>query len=528
MPSSSRCSASGSRVALRGWTEPRAPDAGPCATGREEGLDGRACSALTSRGRRDTVVSSPQDTRALSPKGRTSRRPGDRRARSSRAERGTSPRGNLGACFLLAICYDLGMGQPDLSHIHESLRSLAVPLESVALDPRNARRHPDRNIEAIKSSLAAFGQRKPIVVQASNRVIRAGNGTYAVAKELGWSHIAAVIVEETDASAMAFAVADNRSAELATWDEPTLIGILDEIKLDETLDIELTGFSEIELDDLRPHEPGATDPDDVSEPPEIPKTKTGDLYILGPHRLLCGDSTIKADVERVLSGDRAPCMSTDPPYGVSVGAKNRLLQTFQKAGRSEANIQDDDLTPEQLEQRLLPAFILARELAMADDCTAFMTAPQGGELGMMMMKMMQKAGLKIRHVLIWMKNSPTFLLGRLDYDYQHEPILMTWGKRHKRPMQGDHRTSVWQVDKPRKSADHPTMKPVALYVNGYLNNSDRGDVVYEPYAGSGTAFVAAQETGRVCRGIEISPFFCDVIVKRWETFTGLKSRLTPP
>ncbi len=156
---------------------------------------------------------------------------------------------------------------------------------------------------------------------------------------------------------------------------------------------------------------------------------------------------------------------------------------------------------------------------MSDDCTVFMTAPQGGELGMMMM-MMKDAGLPIRHVLIWKKNAPTFSMGRLDYDYQHEPILLTWSKRHKRPMLGTHKTSIWEIDKPRRSAEHPTMKPPELYVNAYMNNSDAGDVAYEPYSGSGTAIIAAQSTGRKCRAIEISPAYVAVALQRWADATG--------
>lgn len=269
--------------------------------------------------------------------------------------------------------------------------------------------------------------------------------------------------------------------------------------------------------------------DEVPEPPVDPVTNPGDLWLLGEHRLLCGDSTQAEDVCRVLDGEKASCIFTDPPYGVSIAAKNRTLN--KEAGgkgvrpsRNESNITDDDLSPEELEQRLLPAFVNVRELMMADDCALFVCSPQGGSLGMMMM-MMQNAGLRARHVLIWVKNQPTFSMGRLDYDYQHEPILLTWLKRHKRPMKGEHRTTVWRINRPRSSSEHPTMKPVELYANAYLNNSDPGDTVADPYAGSGTAFIAAEQLGRRCFGIEISPVYCDVIVKRWEKLTGRKAEL---
>ena len=267
--------------------------------------------------------------------------------------------------------------------------------------------------------------------------------------------------------------------------------------------------------------------DEVPPPPKTPITKPGDLWLCGEHRLLCGDSSKAENVKHVLDGQRAACVFTDPPYGVSIATKNRMLdETSGKGGSSKRNVDDivdDDLSPAELEARLLPTFVLVRTDAMAEDCAVFLTAPQGGELGMMMM-MMQKAGLKIRHVLIWKKNAPTFSMGRLDYDYQHEPILFTWLKRHKRLMAGKHKSSVWEVDKPRASAEHPTMKPVELYHNAYANHTENGDVVYEPYCGSGTAIIAAEQLGRRCRAIEIEPKYCDVAVTRWETLTGQKAK----
>jgi DNA modification methylase len=253
--------------------------------------------------------------------------------------------------------------------------------------------------------------------------------------------------------------------------------------------------------------------------------ETGQVWELGCHRILCGDSGIDKNIERVMHGDKASCIFTDPPYGVSIADKNKMLDKFQKSGRNKKAIESDNMKPEDLKKILVPIFTKTREIAAAEDCTYFVTAPQGGELGVMMMMMMIESGLPVRHNLIWKKNCATFSMGRLDYDYAHEPIMLTWTKKHKRPMKGQFKTSVWEVAKPRSSKEHPTMKPVELYVNAYLNNSDPGDIVYEPFSGSGTAIIAAEQTGRKCRAIEIDPGYVAVALQRWADATGKEPRL---
>lgn len=395
-----------------------------------------------------------------------------------------------------------------------------VSLDDIHQDPANARMHPDENLADIRASLLEFGQVERLIVQKSSGKVIGGNGRLKVMRELGWKECDVAYVEMDNAKATALGIALNRAGERAEWDKDALDKLLAEC--DDVCDELAASFKDLEVDCGLDDQPAG----DADAEPQIDKaaelqakwgTATGQLWLIGEHRLLCGDSTKREDVERVMGGERACCVFTDPPYGVSVGAKNRLLNSVQPSGRCLTDIASDDLKPEELEGVLLPAFVNCREIAMAEDCTLFMTAPQVGELGMMMMMMMQKAGLKCRHVLIWKKNAPTFSMGRLDYDYQHEPILLTWLKRHKRPMNGTHKTSVWEIDKPRASAEHPTMKPVELYINGYMNNSDSGDVVYEPYAGSGTAFVAAHNTNRLCRGIELEANYCAVILERMKT-----------
>jgi len=244
--------------------------------------------------------------------------------------------------------------------------------------------------------------------------------------------------------------------------------------------------------------------------------KEGDLWKCGNHLLLCGDSAKREYVSKVMCSDKATLLFTDPPYGVSIGDKNKFLNKFQKSGRVLTSIESDDATAEVLGDMLLQVFTLSKEF-LAEDCSIFVCSPQGGSLGIMMMMMMRDAGMEVRHVLNWVKNSPTFSFGRLDYEYKHEPILFTWIKKHKKIMNGQFKNSVWTVDKPMANKEHPTMKPVELYENALLNHTDNGDILYEPFGGSGTGMIAAENTKRVCRMIELTPRYCSVILERFHT-----------
>lgn len=244
------------------------------------------------------------------------------------------------------------------------------------------------------------------------------------------------------------------------------------------------------------------------------KVCAGDMFTIGQHKLICGDCTDAAVVARVMGGERATLLFADPPYGVSIGAKNRMLNSFQKAGRNLTDMESDQDSTEDLGATLLYAFTLIKEF-LADDCSVFVCSPQGGSLGMMMM-MMKDAGLEIRHVLNWIKNAPTFSVGRLDYEYQHEPILFTWVKTHKRYKRG-FTTSTWNIDKPRHNGDHPTIKPVELPMNAILNHTDEGDIVVDNFVGSGTTLVACQNLNRRGRAVEISPAYCAVTLERMHT-----------
>lgn len=211
---------------------------------------------------------------------------------------------------------------------------------------------------------------------------------------------------------------------------------------------------------------------------------------------------------------------TDPPYGVAIGDKNKALQSVQPSGRIVENIANDTASVDEL-YKILTAAMTNVRLNCKDDACYFVTAPQGGGLGlMMMMMMMRDSGLEVRHNLVWRKNSPTFSIGRLDYDYQHEPIMYTWTKSHHNYRKGKYRTTIWDFDKPRKCDLHPTMKPVELVANCLLDGTKEGDIVLDAFGGSGTTLVACEQLGRKCRMMELDPHYCDVIIARWEKMTG--------
>jgi DNA modification methylase len=311
------------------------------------------------------------------------------------------------------------------------------------------------------------------------------------------------------------------------WD---LLANLPDIDID---DLVKAGFDEkVLLDEAFGTEAGTADAepqmDKAAELNKKWKCATGQLWAIGSHRLLVGDSTMREDVDRVMGREKATLVFTDPPYGVSIGKKNVMLNTFQKAGRCLADIEADDMKPEQLGKMLLKAFTLCREVVMAEDCSVFVCSPQGGGLGMMMMMMMKDAGLEVRHVLNWVKNCATFSMGRLDYDYQHEPILFTWGKTHKRIMAGPFKTSVWSVDKPCSSGLHATTKPTELPSCAILNHTEEGDVVFDGFCGSGTTLIAAENHKRRGRGIELKPDYCAVILQRMkDAFPGIAIERLP-
>lgn len=307
------------------------------------------------------------------------------------------------------------------------------------------------------------------------------------------------------------------------WDIPRLKEMLVELD-DGAFDLRLTGFSDRELQSLidwNPQGGGQTDPDEVPEPPKIPMTKPGDLWLLGDHRVLCADATMPADVQTTMFGDRAAMMWTDPPYGVDYVGKTKR----------ELKIKND--SSDGLLDLLTRAFAASKE-ALVPGAAIYVAHPPGARQYDFLTAFLEQ-GWRLHQSLVWVKDS--MVLGHSDYHYRHEPLLFGYaagpgrrGRGGEGWYGGHNATSVFEVPRPKASEDHPTKKPVDLILPMLQNSSKPGDIVYDPFAGSGSTLIAAESLGRRCYALEIEPAYCDVIAERWQNFTGknaTRKNLTP-
>ncbi len=390
-----------------------------------------------------------------------------------------------------------------------------IDLKDIKPHPKNPNQHPKEQLKELQNSLDQFDQVKNIVTW--NGYIIAGHGLVEAAKLKGLKTIKAVDVSTwPEEKAMSFMVADNRLPELGIMDDGMLTDLLK--GFDDPLDI--PGIDDLFLEELGLEVDGkgegSSDSDDIPEDVE-PIVKAGELWLLGEHRLLCSDCTVQGNVEKLMDGEKADMVFTDPPYGVSYAEKNTYLNTISRGNRIQTKIIGDHETVEDLAEKIIyPAFCQIKE-ALAERSSYYITAPQGGDLLMMMM-MMQKAGLPLRHMLIWVKNN--HVLGRTNYNYKHEPILFGWVKVHDFYKKGDHKFSTWEINKPLKNDLHPTMKPVELIENAIKNSSKKGNIILDLFLGSGSTLIACEKTNRKCYGMEIDEHYCTIILQRWAQFTG--------
>jgi DNA modification methylase len=362
---------------------------------------------------------------------------------------------------------------------------------------RNSRTHSDEQVAQIAASIKEFGWTNPILTDGDNGII-AGHGRLAAA--------------------------DNRLALNAGWDNEMLTIELNDLMAD-GFALEILGFDPKELNALLEPEvvEGLTDEDAVPDVPEEPKTKIGDIYQLGNHRLMCGDSTSIEHLERLCDGQAVDMWLTDPPYNVDMTSKNEMLEKAGKARKDKASfgIKNDSMSDEDFRQFLRDAYTAADSVMKAG---AVFYIWHADSEGYNFRGAAKDAGWIIRQCLIWKKS--VFAIGRQDYHWKHEPCLYGWKEGAGHLWAADRKqTTILEFDKPNKSGEHPTMKPVALFEYQMLNNTKGGDIVLDSFGGSGTTLLAAEKHGRYARIMELDPKYCDVIVKRWEDFTGKKAEL---
>lgn len=376
-----------------------------------------------------------------------------------------------------------------------------IPIAELDLDPANVRQHDEKNLAAIKSSLKRFGQQKPIVVDPKGIVI-AGNGTLTAARALGWDRIRIVRTQLEGSEATAYAIADNRTAELATWDDDALMQQLSALDLEDSALVEAAGFSAAELEGMVDGLLGEKElnEDEVPEVPEDPITKPGDLWILGDHRLLCGDSTKAEDVERLMNGKKADLCLTDPPYG---------LGDKKESGKNDYDIHED--TQENLIKLIAGWLPIARSM-----CSTVIFSP-----GVTNLWLYPHADW----VMCWFYGAGQLMSS---WGFNCWQPFLCYGKDSSLATGNGGRPDAINMNTPANAADinHPCPKPVKLW-QWFIERMSfsKGDLFYEPFCGSGTTLIAAEQLGRRCFGMEISPQYCDVIVERWENLTGRKAEL---
>lgn len=406
--------------------------------------------------------------------------------------------------------------------IAQDLRKHLVPISKLSLDPANIRLHDQRSIDAIASSLRRFGQQKPVVVD-DRGVVVAGNGLLQAAQQLKMTQVAAVRSGLAGVERIAYAIADNRTAELSTWDEPALRSLLEATPDDLA---EAMGYSKDELAALlRPDQITGVHQDDIPVVAKKAVSKRGDVWLLGGHRLMCGSSTEPADVAKVMAGEKASLFATDPPYLVGYDGTNHP-QSFTSGkskdwsatyGQSWDEFDDNS--------KLYDEFVAAAKPHLEEGAAWYCW--YASRRHVLLEKAWTEAGVLPHCQIIWVKNRP--ILTRTWFLWQHEPCLMGWlkGKKPGRVGTGSRPTTVWTFDTlPNdERPEHPTPKPIELFAIPIQEHVKPGGVCFEPFSGSGTQIIAAEQLGRRCFAIDVQPLYVDVAVRRWEKLTGKEAVL---
>lgn len=381
-------------------------------------------------------------------------------------------------------------------------------LKPAEYNPRKDLKPEDEEYQKIKNSLVEFGYVAPVIINADMTVI-GGHQRIKVLKELGYEEIQCIVVDLDKNKEKALNLALNKIS--GEWDNDKLEAILAELK-ETDIDMNITGFSNDEVDDILKDIIGSNEDDfdleEALDEIEEPITKVGDVWLLGKHRLLCGNSTQEEEVMRLMNNQYADMLLTDPPYNVDYEGT---------AGK----IKNDNMNETEFYNLLIDAFKNMHSVAKAG-CPIYVF--HADTEGLNFRNAFKNAGFKLAQCLVWVKN--TFVMGRQDYQWKHEPILYGWkeGKAHYF-IDSRSQNTVLEFDKPTRNAEHPTMKPIDLLCYLIKNSSKENNLIVDLFGGSGSSLIAAEQTNRICYTMELDPRYCDVIIKRWETLTGQKAEL---
>jgi DNA modification methylase len=382
---------------------------------------------------------------------------------------------------------------------------------------KNSRTHDDAQIAQIAASIKEFGWTNPILVDGDKGII-AGHGRLMAARKLGMTEVPVIELKDlTPTQKKAYIIADNRLALNAGWDDQLLTIELNELLADK-FSLDLLGFNADELNALlNPVEinEGLVDEDEVPEPPPEPITKLGDVWIMGNHRLMCGDSTSIDAVDKLMNGQSPNVMVTDPPYGVNLDQSWRDKALGSKAlGKGNSNLVENDGRADWYDVWAL----FQGNVAYVWHASSYTDV---------VMESLRKANFEVKQQIIW--NKSVMVMGRSDYHFKHEPCWYAIRKNKNHNWIGDRKqTTIWDAAPPNHimggskedKTTHPTQKPAVLYEKAFLNHTNPGEYTYEPFGGSGTAIIVCEKLGRRSLTMELDPKYCDVIVKRWENYTG--------
>jgi DNA modification methylase len=392
-----------------------------------------------------------------------------------------------------------------------------LPIETLIPYARNSRTHSDEQVAQVAASIREFGFTNPVLIDAAGGII-AGHGRVMAARKLGLAEVPCIrLAHLSDAQKRAYVIADNKLALNAGWDEQMLALEFKELG-DLGFDLELTGFGLDDIDELLAEleatPEGETDADEVPAVQAEAVSRPGDVWLLGKHRIMCGDSTDAGSVALLMDGKKASLLQTDPPYGIA------YVENAKSKGQAvdHVDIENDDLDGEKLQQ-FLEATLRAALPSMEKNGAYYLWHPmltQGTFFAAA-----AAADILIHRQVIWVK--PSMVFGRGDYHWQHELCFYGWVRGNRPPFYGPrNQTTIWNCGR-ETSKEHPTAKPVDLWKPPIENHTKAGEVMYEPFSGSGSQIIAAEQTGRRCYAMELSPQYVDVAVRRWQQFTGKRA-----